>query len=268
MTKAIGVFFGNKHDPERNTAPFSPVFRVLHNAGIPTYTVTGPEAQLAETGVLNAHELRVVGGKTVAIANEDPMQLDKFSLILDRTGTLKLKYPMPVINDPIVRRIGQGKEGDRSALATSVGVEHDFSYAGPIDLGDEFESAVQGMKVVEGLRIYSHVGPDTEELWAPVVVGEDADGKTLYVPVDKEIIPETLITDSRKLTQVIADQAGVSDAFSAPSWSLINGTWVATAPNTGNVQFGTASKKTHPDAYLSRQNLGSHLVHIMERQAA
>lgn len=267
MTKPIGVFFGKNHDHSKNTAPFAPVFREIDKAGLEAYVVTSPETQLEQNGEFrDVHQLRIVDGKTAAVAIDSAFKADDFSVILDRTGTLKGDYRQTVLNDRAVRQIGQGKVGDRAALAERASVPHAFEFEGSALLGDAFDSAVSGMVVVEGLRIYHHVSPGFDALWSAVVVGADEGEKQIYVPVPKEIVPEEVVAGSFALTQEILHAAGKQHAFAAPSWSLIDGVWTVTKPNSGNVQFGALKKEKHPDAFVTRQNLGKHVAHIALEQ--
>ena len=267
MTKPIGVFFGKNHDHAKNTAPFAPVFREIDRAGLEVLIVTSPELQMEQHGEYReVHKLRVIDGKTAAVAIEGAFSSDDFSMILDRTGTLKLPYEQIVVNDQLVRQIGQGKAGDRSEVADMAGVAHAFD-AESGSLGDAFDSAVSGLASIEGLRIYHHISPGLAELWAPVIVGSSADSeKPVYIPVPKEIVPDELVAGSFALTRSILAAAGKQHAFAAPAWSIHDGAWTVTKPNTGNVQFGALKKEKNPDAFVTRQNLGKQVAHIALNQ--
>jgi pSer/pThr/pTyr-binding forkhead associated (FHA) protein len=252
LQQPIGVLFGGNHDHEKHTGAFSPAFRAMGSER-DVLVVVAPETQLDEKGSWSVHRLAVVGGKTVAQAVEEEFTPDQFAVLLDRTGTLKKDYDAPVVNDRRVRQIGQGKEGDRVQIASDLDIPYDFDASGRSGFHSE-------------IRVYTHISREFLEVSGVQLVATDE--KTTFNPLDDEYIhslgnSESRIVDmSIAMTRAIMEQAGVGHAFSAASWKNRSGFWVMTAPNTGNVQFGTTKKETHPDAYVTRQNLGKHMSHI------
>jgi hypothetical protein len=269
MSKTVGIFFGKEHDPEKNTTPLMPTFKVLDEAEVRVVVVTSPEVErdTLTNFYLNASELRVMGGKLVARALEggfNPLDLD---LIYDKNGTLKDDYTQPVINAPSVVSLSRGKgvyEDLRKDVLEQSGVNFDFQAQAEATIGG---IAHPDIVVPEGLRIYHHVSEDPEiaGLMTPVLVGKSDKEKLTYRTIDPSLVPDEVVEGSLRVSRQITDVAGVKEALAAPSWVNKGGLWVMTAPNMGNIQYGATLANKDPLSTQTREYVGKHLVSILSR---